>query len=151
MNMPDEADHSTRQEVVNQLLGSIAHEEMALANLLNAGASKLHAFIGSEYNFPTHPSNQEIMTMNKAALHLIRSAVMKDWFLLNKLEEIFAFDERQNTFDTPNLFTEEVKEEGNEDTESEVAEEENNTFDSEEESNEDSLGGQDESEEFLNE
>ncbi|MBO0994538.1 hypothetical protein [Bacillus sp. SD088] len=151
MNMPDEAGNSTRQEVVDQLLGSIAHEEMALANLLNAGASKLHAFIGSEYNFPTQPSNQEIMTMNKAALHLLRSAVMKDWFLLNKLEEIFAFDERQNASDTPNLFTEEMVEEVNEDTEPEVAEEENDAPNSQGESNEDNLGGQDEPEEFFNE
>lgn len=155
MNMPDGPNHTSRQEVIDHLLESIIHEEMALANLLNAGASKIHAFIGNEYNFPTHPSNQEIITMNKSALHLLRTAVMKDWYLLNKLEEIFAFDERQMSSHSHNLFNNELDENSNGDL-NELQEtqsnEEGNTLQGDKELSDEStpenLGGQDEPQEL---
>ncbi|MCJ7840328.1 hypothetical protein MUB24_05240 [Lederbergia sp. NSJ-179] len=158
MNMPDEFNHShhtSRQEVIDHLLESIIHEEMALANLLNAGASKIHAFIGSEFNFPTQPSNQEIIMMNKSALHLLRTAVVKDWFLLNKLEEIFAFDARQMPSQPLSPLDDELDEELNEDS-NELQEsqsgEEDSAFQEDEEFSDESapekLGGQDEPQEL---
>ncbi|GIN74129.1 hypothetical protein J14TS2_46040 [Bacillus sp. J14TS2] len=150
MNMPEEFNNTSRQEVIDHLLESIIHEEMALANLLNAGASKIHAFIGNDFNFPTQPSNQEIITLNKSALHLLRTAVVKDWFLLNKLEEIFAFDERQIPPRPHNLFDDEVDENSREDI-NEQQEPQSDEEDSKEQSDEatpEDLGGQDELQEL---
>lgn len=170
MNMPHDADYSnpspSRQEIIDQLLGAITHEEMALANFLNAGASKIHAFIGADLNFPTHPSNQEIISMNKSSLHLLRSVVIKDWFLLNKLEEIFIFDERQFSAPISGLFDEEMNEEVNEELNEEVNEEVNEVSESEADEeneasseteeklagmNDDNIGDYDESQEFFRE
>lgn len=80
-----------RDKVVDDLLDSIAQEEMALASLVDAEASKLKAFVGDCCNFPTNPSNHEIITINKSVTRLLETVVMKEWLLLKKLEDVIDF------------------------------------------------------------
>ncbi|WP_345243335.1 hypothetical protein [Pontibacillus salipaludis] len=86
--MPHQPNRPSQKEVTIDLLESIALEEMALANLLNAEADKIQAFIGESYDFPSNPHPHEIISFNKGARKFVDSIIMKEWLLLKKLEEV---------------------------------------------------------------
>jgi hypothetical protein len=91
MSMPQIPDGKHRpcfSEVIIDLLESIALEEMALAHLINAEAEKLQAFVGRDLDFPTCPSNSEIMKFNNGVQKLMDVIVMKEWLLLRKFENV---------------------------------------------------------------
>jgi hypothetical protein len=77
-----------KQEVIIDLLESIAFEEVALSHILNAEAEKIQAFVGSCLDFPTKPNNHEIIKFNKSVQDLIETVVMKEWLLLKKLDNV---------------------------------------------------------------
>lgn len=106
--MPDEPipDQTNRQLVIDHLLESIAKEELALANILNAQAAKINAFVGENFDFPTHPSNREIISINNSSMRILRMVVMKEWLTLSRLEEIFDFDSKEIAHSSVNPFTE---------------------------------------------
>lgn len=108
MNTPNE--HSNKQPVDEQLLESIVHEEMSLANLLNAEALKIQAFVGKYFDFPTHPSTEEIIQFNTATSRLLRNVVVQEWLLLNKLEAVFDQQIKQFSSSIP-IETDSVEEE----------------------------------------
>ncbi|WP_251637951.1 hypothetical protein [Neobacillus niacini] len=74
------------------LLESIALEEIALAHILNAEAEKVQAFVGECFDFPTHPTNKEILAINKSVNQLIETVLMKEWLLLRKLENVLEIE-----------------------------------------------------------
>ncbi|KKB36310.1 extensin-like protein [Bacillus thermotolerans] len=76
------------------LLESIALEEIALSHVMNAEAEKIQAFVGKCLDFPTHPSNEEIMKFNKSVGGLLETVVMKEWLLLKKLENVLEFEDK---------------------------------------------------------
>ncbi|QST00597.1 hypothetical protein IMZ31_03205 [Pontibacillus sp. ALD_SL1] len=86
--MPHQPNRPNKKEVTIDLLESIALEEMALANLLNAEAEKIHAFVGECLDFPSKPHPHEIISFNKGARKFVDSIIMKEWLLLKKLEEV---------------------------------------------------------------
>lgn len=91
MGMPEIPSGNNRPslpETVIDLLESIALEEMALAHLINAEAEKLQAFVGEDLNFPTNPSNAEILRMNVSVTRLMETLMFKELFLLRKLETV---------------------------------------------------------------
>lgn len=75
-------------EVIIDLLESIALEEMAISHLINAEAEKVQAFVGKDLNFPTCPTNREINLFNHEVHKLVDRIVMKEWLLLRKLEDV---------------------------------------------------------------
>jgi hypothetical protein len=77
-----------KQEVIIDLLESIALEEVALSHILNAEAEKIQAFVGDCLDFPTKPNNHEIIKFNKSVHDLIETIVIKEWLLLKKLENV---------------------------------------------------------------
>ncbi|MCM3569529.1 hypothetical protein [Neobacillus mesonae] len=79
------------EDAMVDLFGSIAMEEMAISHLLNAEAKKMQAFVGQELDFPTNPSNREILQFNKEASRFIETLVMKEWLLLRKLQNVADF------------------------------------------------------------
>lgn len=89
--IPEEPHRPTSDDVMVDLLGSIAMEEIAISHLLNAEAKKMQAFVGRELNFPTNPSNAEIFQFNKEAVRFIESLVMKEWLLLRKFQNVADF------------------------------------------------------------
>jgi hypothetical protein len=87
-HIPEESFRPSRDEVVIDLLKSIAMEENALSHLMNAEAEKIQAFVGKHHDFPTCPSNDEIIQFNMQVFRLIDVIVMKEWLLLRKLENV---------------------------------------------------------------
>lgn len=86
--IPDELYRPSKDEVVIDLLKSIAMEETAIAHILNAEAEKIRAFVGTEMNFPGAASGQDIARFNRQICKIIDVLVMKEWLLLRKLEDV---------------------------------------------------------------
>ncbi|WP_338750555.1 hypothetical protein [Bacillus sp. FJAT-52991] len=87
-SIPKEPHRPDKNEVIIDLLESIALEEIALSHILNAEAEKIQAFVGECLDFPTDPNNHEIIKFNKSVQSLIETVVMKEWLLLKKLESV---------------------------------------------------------------
>lgn len=96
--IPKEPHRPDKKEVVIDLLESIALEEIALSHIMNAEAEKIQAFVGECLNFPTCPSNEDILMFNKSAGRLLETVVMKEWLLLNKLQDVLEFASRLKSF-----------------------------------------------------
>lgn len=96
--IPKEPHRPDKKEVVIDLLESIALEEIALSHIMNAEAEKIQAFVGECLDFPTCPSNEEILLFNKSAGRLLETVVMKEWLLLNKLQDVLEFASRLKSF-----------------------------------------------------
>lgn len=96
MRIPEERYRPTKEEVTLDLLKSIAMDEMAIANVLSAEADKVKAFVGKQYNFPTYPTNQEIMKFNSQVFKIVDVIVMEEWLLLRKLENVMELAEDVN-------------------------------------------------------
>jgi|GEM_PF-5195033 len=86
--IPQEPVRPTRAEVVIDLLKSIAMEEVALANVLDAEANKVRAFVGQFQDFPLQPSAAQVLAFTVQVFRLIDTVVMKEWLLLRKLREV---------------------------------------------------------------
>ncbi|MGN8768194.1 hypothetical protein ACTNDP_01635 [Paenibacillus barengoltzii] len=86
--IPESIHRPSMDEVIVDLLESIALEEIALSHLINAEAEKLQAFVGKHLDFPTCPSNETILKMNYQTSKLMDVIVMKEWLLLRKLEDV---------------------------------------------------------------
>lgn len=97
-SIPKEPHRPNKKEVVIDLLESIALEEIALSHIMNAEAEKIQAFVGECLDFPTCPSNEEILLFNKSAGRLLETVVMKEWLLLNKLQDVLEFANRFKCF-----------------------------------------------------
>ncbi len=89
--IPEEHFRPTKDEVVIDLLKSIAMEETAISHLLNAEAEKIQAFVGKELDFPSCPSNEFILKFNGQTHKLVDVIVMKEWLLLRKMESTIEY------------------------------------------------------------
>lgn len=89
--IPPEPHRPNLKEVTIDLLESIALEEIALSHLINAESEKIQAFVGECLNFPTCPTNKEIIKFNKGVSELLETIVMKEWLLLKKFDNVLEF------------------------------------------------------------
>lgn len=102
--IPEERHRPTHDEVIIDLLKSIAMEETALSNLIDAEASKVKAFVGPHKDFPMRPSAAQLIAFNAQVFKMIDTIVMKEWLLLRKLREVaelvtlFEVDEHDNWY-----------------------------------------------------
>ncbi|RTE00423.1 hypothetical protein EJQ19_31400 [Paenibacillus whitsoniae] len=94
--IPPENNRPSLDEVFIDLLKSIALEETAISHLLNAEAEKMQAFVGKELDFPTCPSNEDIINFNETVSQFVDVLVMKEWLLLRKLENILRAARKQS-------------------------------------------------------
>lgn len=85
----------TIEEVIAKLLESIAEEELALANIISSEADKINAFVGKNLDFPTSPTNKEILDFNQSIYRVIESVLMKEWLLYKRLETIISLKEKE--------------------------------------------------------
>lgn len=83
-------------EVISKIIDSVAEEEMALANLISSEANKINAFVGEHSNFPTSPSNFEIIKFNQSIQKIIDSVMMKEWLLYKRLEVVLTLIDKTN-------------------------------------------------------
>lgn len=84
----------TNDDIIAKLMESIAEEEIALANFISSEANKINAFIGKNLDFPTSPTNQEIIDFNQTVHKIIESLLMKEWLLLRKLDTVILLKEK---------------------------------------------------------
>lgn len=124
------------EEVIAKLLESIAEEEIALANIISSEADKINAFVGENFDFPTSPSNKDIIAFNQSIYRIIESVLMKEWLLLKKLETVISIKEKEDHRKYNDHFEEKCEEESSE----ECYEEENYEESSEECYEEESFG-----------
>lgn len=96
MRIPEERFRPTKDEVTMDLLKSIAMDEAAIANVLSAEADKVRAFVGKQYNFPTYPTNHEIMKFNNQIYKIVDVIVMEQWLMLRKMENVMEFADTNN-------------------------------------------------------
>lgn len=88
MSMPQIPENFQRpefDEVIIDLLQSIALEEISLSRILNAEAERIQAFLGKNKDFPTHPTNCEIAQFDKSTANLLDTVIMKEWILYKKM------------------------------------------------------------------
>ncbi|MBP1932163.1 hypothetical protein [Ammoniphilus resinae] len=86
--IPEEKHRPDLDETIIDLLESIALEEIALSHLINAEAENLQAFVGKDLDFPSNPSNNDILRFNVTVLRLMETLMFKELFLLRKLETV---------------------------------------------------------------
>jgi hypothetical protein len=90
--IPSGENRPTIEETAIDLLESIALEEIALAHLINAEAEQLQAFVGKDLNFPSNPSNSDILRFNVLLIRMMETLMFKELFLLRKLETAIQID-----------------------------------------------------------
>lgn len=102
MSMPEipESKHRpTLHQVIIDLLESIALEEIALSNLINAESEKIQAFVGKRLDFPSSPSTFQIIEFNQSINRIMETILMKEWLLLKKLETVMEIEEIEEEFE----------------------------------------------------
>ncbi|MEK3787678.1 hypothetical protein [Paenibacillus sp. FSL K6-1230] len=90
--IPEERFRPSKEEVVIDLLKSIAMEETAISHILNAEAEKIQAFVGKNLDFPGCPTTKEIIRFNAQVFKVIDVVVMKEWLLLRKMENAMELE-----------------------------------------------------------
>jgi hypothetical protein len=93
-NINHEENTPSFEEVITKIIDSVAEEEMALARLISSEAVKINAFVGEDLDFPTSPTNEEIIKFNKSIQKIIDSVMMKEWLLYKRLEIVLTLLEK---------------------------------------------------------
>lgn len=89
MGMPEIPDGKNRpniDEVIIDLLESIALEEMAISHILNAEGEKLQALVSSYKNNQTNLCG--LYKMSNTLNQTISDLIIKEWLLLSKFNNI---------------------------------------------------------------
>ena len=88
-------DHkNTINETALNLMNSIIKEEEALSQLLNAEAKKIEAFVGKKKDFPTKPTNLDILDFSHSINQVVEALLMKEWLLYRKVEIALQLDSK---------------------------------------------------------
>lgn len=87
-SLADRAKESARssKEVFRDLITSIAQEEAAIAQLIHAKSAQIEAFTGKNGEFPTGPSNQQIVAFQETIARSLEAIVEKQKLLLRLVE-----------------------------------------------------------------
>lgn len=85
--IPEEKFRPSREQVVIDLLKSIAMEENAIAHLMHAEADKIKAVLGQSGK-RVDMSHADLIKLGNQAAKLLDVIVMKEWLLLRKLENV---------------------------------------------------------------
>lgn len=75
-----------RKEVIYLLLASIAYEEFALANIMNAEAGKIEKAI------KMHPCLDDLLAVNESVNKTLQNVIKKEMLLQFKMEEVMDFE-----------------------------------------------------------
>lgn len=80
----------TRQDVINQIISSIASEELALSHVINAEGEKIQYAVGTIPGLATGATAEDVLNVNNSVGQLL-ATVLENQILLNgKLSDAFA-------------------------------------------------------------
>lgn len=99
MGMPEIPSGKNRpktQEVIVDLLESIALEEMAMAHIMNAEGEKLQEVV-KKYSC-CHISFSDLNQNCRDSKEVINSLIMKEWLLVTKMATILQIKENNELF-----------------------------------------------------
>ncbi len=83
---PSDPESMTREGAINQIISSIAMEELGLSHILNAEGEKLQYVLGTlEGASGLNPSVDELLEVNKSLQQTLSSAMQSQMFLQNKM------------------------------------------------------------------
>ena len=83
---PERMNPPTRKQLINDILESVALEELAIAHLINAEAEKVQAFTGPYGGFPTSPSNKQIIEFQSYVARILEALTEKQKLLSRTME-----------------------------------------------------------------
>jgi len=96
MSMPTFPDHTNtpdRKEVINQIISSIAMEELALSHILNAEGEKLQYVLGTlPGSDGLNPSIDDIVKVNDSIKDLIEAVTFSQMFLRAKFKDALSME-----------------------------------------------------------
>ena len=98
--IPEESFRPTKEEVVIDLLKSIAMEENAIAHLLHAEAEKIQAFVGHHHRISVEPSHADLIKLSGQVTQPLDVIVMKEW--PRKLENVMELNDPGHGWDDCN-------------------------------------------------
>lgn len=105
MTMPVIPDRE-REDIINDLLESIALEETALAHLINAEAEKIQWAVGTLENQERTENDgltfEEVLAIQDAVVRVMRSAIKFQMLLQFKLEDVLDLIDDNNNNDNNN-------------------------------------------------
>ncbi|MCL2202208.1 MAG: hypothetical protein FWB75_09605 [Oscillospiraceae bacterium] len=85
---PDNTNTPNRDEVINQIISSIAMEELALSHILNAEGEKLQYVLGTLTGSDgLNPSIDDIVRVNESVKDLIETVTFSQMFLRAKFKD----------------------------------------------------------------
>ncbi len=83
---PSDPNSMTREDAVNQIISSIAMEELGLSHILNAEGEKLQYVLGTlEGASGLNPSVDQLLKVNDSVQQTLSSAMQNQMFLQNKM------------------------------------------------------------------
>lgn len=88
---PIDPDTLTRENVVNQILSSIAMEELGLSHILNAEGEKLQYVLGTLDGIPgPEPTIDELLQVNASVQKMLQTATQNQMFLNDKMSDALS-------------------------------------------------------------
>lgn len=80
----------TRQDAINQVIASIAAEELALSHVINAEGEKIQYAVGTIPGLATGATTEEVLSINRSANQLLGTVLESQMLLKGKLADAFA-------------------------------------------------------------
>ena len=80
-----------RENAVNQILSSIAMEELGLSHILNAEGEKLQYILGTLHGTSHCACPQDVLAVNKSVTALVEAVTQNQMLLKSKLEKVLEF------------------------------------------------------------
>lgn len=95
---PDNTNTPDREEVINQVISSIAMEELALSHILNAEGEKLQYVLGTLPDSDgLKPTIEDIVKINDSVKDLIEAVMFSQMFLRAKLKDALSMSGKPQT------------------------------------------------------
>ncbi len=83
---PSDPETMTREDAINQIISSIAMEELSLSHILNAEGEKLQYVLGTlEGSSGLSPSVEQLLKVNDSLQQTLSTAMQNQMFLQNKM------------------------------------------------------------------
>jgi len=93
---PDSTNTPDRKDAINQIISSIAMEELALSHILNAEGEKLQYVLGTlPGSGDLKPSIDDLVKINESVRDMIETVTFSQMFLRAKFKDALSMDSQE--------------------------------------------------------